>query len=157
MKTIKDFHKDCPAAIWKTLVPNMYLNLTYHSNKHSSWWSRLEDFFHLRLQKTSSRRLGQEECIRLTHTSSDEVFKTSSSRPIYSSWSYVFKTSCENVLKAISRRFQHIFKTSSRHLQNFFKTSCKNVFKTTSRLLAKMSSRRFQDVLSSKLFLVTQF
>ena len=48
-----------------------------------------------------------------------DVFKTSLSRPIYSSWPYVFKTS--------SRRFQDVFKTSS-------------------RLLAKMSSRRFQDV-----------
>ena len=84
------------------------------------------------------RRLDQDEYVRLSLTSSKDVFKTSWSRPKYSSWLYVFRTS--------SRRFQDVFKTScqdvlSRRLQDVFKTSCKNVF--------KISSRRFQDVLSS--------
>ena len=91
-------------------------------SKHSSWWRRLSS--------SSSRRLDQDEYVRLSLMSSEDVFKTSWSRPIYSSWLYVFKTS--------SRRFQDVFKTS-----------CKNVFKTSSRRLAKISSRRFQDVSSS--------
>ena len=37
---------------------------------------RLEDAFRLRLQKTSSRRLDQDEYIRLTHASSEGVLKT---------------------------------------------------------------------------------
>ena len=47
--------------------------------------------------------------------------KTSWSRPIYSSWSYVFKTSSrrfEDVFKQSSRR---LGKKSSRHLQDVFK------------------------------------
>ena len=111
-----------------------------------------EDVFRLCLQKTSSRRLDQDEYVRLSLTSSEDVFKTSWSRPIYSSWPYVFKTS--------SRRFQDVFKTSSRRFQDVFKTSCKNVFKTSSRRLqdvlktssrrlAKISSRCFQGIPSS--------
>ena len=65
------------------------------------------------------RRLDQDEYVRLSLTSSGDVFKTSWSRPVYSSCLYVFKM------------------------------SCKNVFKTSWRCLAKISSRRFQDVLSS--------
>ena len=38
--------------------------------------------------------------------------------------------------------------TSSRHLQDVFKTSSKNDFKTSTRRLAKMSSRHFEDVSS---------
>ena len=102
---------------------------------------------------------------RLSSSSSEDVLiktnmfalalrlqKTSWSRPIYSSWLYVFKTS--------SRRFQDVFKTSSRRLakmssrrfQDVFKTSCKNVFKTSSRRLQdvlKTSSKRLQDVLKN--------
>ena len=117
--------------------------------KHSSWWRHLEDVFRLCLQNLSSRRLDQDEYIRLSHTSSEDVFKTSWSRPIYSSWLYVFKTS--------SRRFQDVFKTSSRRLakmssrrfQDVFKTSSRrlqDIFKTSSRPLAKIFSRCFQDV-----------
>ena len=36
-----------------------------------------EDVFRLRLQKMSSRRLDQDEYIRLSHSSSEDVFKTS--------------------------------------------------------------------------------
>ena len=59
----------------------------------------------------------------------------------------------KNVFKVSSRCLQDIFKTSCkttvRRLPNVFKMSCKNAFKTSSRHLAKMSSRRFQDVSSS--------
>ena len=60
------------------------------------------------LMKTSSRRLNQDEYVRLSLTSSEDVFKTSWSRPIYSSWLYVFKTSCKNVFKTSSRRLQDV-------------------------------------------------
>ena len=49
--------------------------------------------------KTSSRRLDQDEYVRLSLTSSEGVFKTS------------------------SKCFQDVLKTSSRHLQDVFKTS----------------------------------
>ena len=142
------------AAIWKLrFKPIAVRRITYFPAN-----IRLnEDVFRLRLQKTSSRRLDQDEYVRLSLTSSEDVFKTSWSRPIYSSWLYVFKTS--------SRRFQDVFKTSSRrlaktssrHLQDVLLRRFQEVFKTSSRLLAKMCSRRlskmssrpFQDVSSS--------
>ena len=103
-----------------------------------------EDGFRLRLQKTSSRRLDQDQYIHLGHMSSgrlQDVFKTSSKR-----LQDVFKTSSKNVFKKSWRRFQDVFKTSSRRLaktflrrlQNVSKTSCKNVF--------KMFWRRLQDI-----------
>ena len=78
----------------------------------------------LRLQKTSSRRLVQDQYIRLVHMSS---------RPLQD----VFKTSCQNVFKTSWRR---LAKASSRLLQNVFKTCRKYVLKTI--------SRRFEDVSS---------
>ena len=92
--------------------------------------------FRRRLQdvlKTSSRRLGQDQYIRLGHMSSRRL---------------------QDVFKRSSRRFQDIFKTSaklsSRHLQNVFKASCKSIFKTSSRCfqgILKESSRHLQVVL----------
>ena len=67
----------------------------------------------------SSRRLDQDEYVRLSPTSSEDVFKTSSRRL------------CQD-------QYIRLGHTYSRRLQD--------VFKTSSRLLAKMSSRRFQDV-----------
>ena len=138
-------------------------------------WRSVEDVFRLCLQR-SSRRLDHEEYIRLTHTSSDDVLiKTNIfvliirlrdvfkkfSRPLEKN---VFKTSSRR-LQDVSRCFQDFFMTSSRlfqnvfkkdvpqkRLQDIFKTSSRrfeDVFKTSSRRLAKMSSRRFQEVLSS--------
>ena len=71
----------------------------------------------LRLQKTSSRRLDQDQYIRLGHTSSRRL---------------------QDLLKTSSR---HFAKMSSKRLQDLFKTSCKNVFNTSSKCLAKMSWR----------------
>ena len=72
------------------------------------------------LMKTSSRRLDQDEYVRLSFTSSEDVFKTSWSRPIYSSWPYVFKTSSRRLQDMSSRRLQRnnfsSSKTSSRRL-----------------------------------------
>ena len=109
-------------------------------SKHSSWWSRLEDVFRLRLQKTSSRRLDKDEYIRLSHTSSENVlvmtnnfvlaihlqgvFKTSL-RHLQD----VFKTSSRRLPRMSSRKLQDVFKTSSRHLQDIFKTFSKRIIK----------------------------
>ena len=91
----------------------------------------------LRLQKTSSRRLGQDQYIRLVHTSSRRL---------------------QDVFKKSSRRLQDIFKTSSKRLQEFLQKRLQDIFKKSSRSLAKVSSRRFRDVSSNhqvKLFLLT--
>ena len=69
-------------------------------------WRRLEDVFRLRLQKTSSRGLDQDQYIRLVHTSSSRLQD-------------LFKTSCRNVFKTSSRRLAN---TSWRHLQDVLKT-----------------------------------
>ena len=76
----------------------------------------------VRLQKTSSRRLTQDQYFRLGHTSSrsfQDVFKT-------------FLRCLQDVFKTSLRRLQVIFKAS---FQNVFKISCKNILKTTSRRL----------------------
>ena len=87
------------------------------------------------LQKTSSRRLGQDQYIRLVHMSSRRLQD-------------IFKTSCQNV-----------FKTSTRRLQDVLPRRLQDVFKTSSRHVANTSWRHFQDVLKtyhqSKLFLLT--
>ena len=110
-----------------------------------------EDVFCLCLQKTFSRLLDQDEYIRLSHTSSEDVFKTSSRRLGEDQHIRLDHTS--------SRRFQDVFKTFSRRLQNVFKMSCKNVFKTSSRLLQDVLQRCFQAVFNTyhqvKLFLLT--
>ena len=76
----------------------------------------------IRLQKTSSRRLGQDRYIRLGHTSSRRLQD-------------VFKTSCKN-----------FFKRSSRSLQDVLQKRLQDIFKTSSRRLAKASSRYLRDV-----------
>ena len=142
-------------------------------SKHSSWWRRLEDVFCLRLQKTSSRRLDQDEYVRLSLTSSEDVFKTSSRRlgqDQYIRLGYTSSRRLQDVFKTSSRPLQGVFKTSSRRLdqdeyvrlsltssEDVFKTSWSRpiysswpyVFKTSSRYLAKISSRGFQGVPSS--------
>ena len=100
-------------------------------SKHSSWRRYLEDFFRLHLQKTSSRRLDEDEYILINHTSSEDV---------------LVKTN----IFVLSIRLQDVFKTFSRRLQDIFKTS--------SRRLANTSWRHLQDVLKTyhqvKLFLL---
>ena len=88
---------------------------------------------------------------RLSSSSSEDVFKTSWSWPIYSPCPYVFKTS--------SRRFQDVFKTSSKHLKDVLPRRLQDVFKTSSKLLANTSWKHLQDVLKTyhqvKLLLLT--
>ena len=99
---------------------------------------------------TFSKRLDQDEHIRLTHTSSNGVFKTSSRRLDQDQYNRLGHTS--------SRR---LAKKSSKRLQDVFKTSCKNVFKTSSRRLQDVLQRSLQDVLKTyhqvKLFLLASF
>ena len=124
--------------------------------KHSSWWRHLEDVFRLCLQNPSSRRLDQDEYIRLSHTSSEDVFKTSSRRlgqdqcirlghTSSRRFQNVFKSSSKSVFKASSRRPQDVLKMSLRR----FKTSSRRLARTSSRRLAKMSSRHLQGVLKT--------
>ena len=82
----------------------------------------------IRLQKTSSRLLGQDHYIRLGHTSSRRLGQ-------YSSWSYVFKTSWSRPI--YSRRFQDVFKTSSSYLQDLLQKRLQNVFYTFLRPTAR--------------------
>ena len=100
-----------------------------HPSKHSCWWRRLEDVFRLRLQKTSSRCLDQDEHVRLSLTSAEDVLVKTNI--------FVLAIRLQDVFKMTSRRFQDIFKTSSRRFEFVFKTSCKDI------------SRRFQGVSSS--------
>ena len=125
-------------------------------SKHSSWWRRLEDVFCLRLQKTSSRRLDQDEYVRLSLTSSEDVFKTSSRRLGQDQYIRLGYTS--------SRRLQDVFKTSSRRLQDIFKTSSRrlqDIFKTPSRRFEEVLLRCLQDAFKTchqvMLFLLTSF
>ena len=110
-------------------------------SKHSSWWRRLEDVFCLHLQKTSSRRLDQDEYIHLNHTSSEDVFKMSWRRLDQDQYIFLGHTS--------SKRLEDIFKTSSRGFQDISKMSCQEVLKTSSGRLAKMFSINLQEILTT--------
>ena len=76
----------------------------------------------------------------------EDVLKTSWRRLSSSSSEDVFKTS-QDIFKTSSRRFEGVFKTSSRHLtemcskrlQNVFKTFCKDVFKTFLRPIIRLN------------------
>ena len=94
------------------------------------------------LQRASSRFLHQDEYIRLSHTSLEDAFKISSRRLDQDQYIRLGHTS--------SRRFQDIFKTSCKNVSQACSRRLEGVvFKTSSRCLANMSSRRFQDVSSS--------
>ena len=78
------------------------------------------------LMETSSRRLDQDEYIRLSQTSSEDIFKRlDQDQYIRLGHTPVFKTSSrhlQDVFKAFSRHLQDILMTSSKRLQNVFKT-----------------------------------
>ena len=126
------------------------------SSKHSFWWRRLEDVFRLRLQKMSSRRLDQDEYIRLSHTSSRRLQGVLIKTNIFA-LAIRLQDAFKRLQDALPRRLQNFFKTSSRrlakmssrYLQDVFKTSSRylqDVFKTSWKLLTKTSLRRLQDV-----------
>ena len=90
------------------------------------------------------RRLDQDEHIRYTHTSSKDVFKTSSRHLDQDQYIRLDHTS--------SIGLQEVFKTSSRRLAKISSKRLQGVFKTSSRRLQdvfKASSRRFRDVLKT--------
>ena len=86
-------------------------------------WRRLQgvliktNMFALPLQKTSSRRLGQDQYIRLGYTSSRLLQD-------------VFKTSCQDVFKTFARCLQDVFETSSRRLAKPSSRHLQDVLKT---------------------------
>ena len=117
-------------------------------------WRHLEVVFRLRLQKTSSdvliktnmfvlalrllktsssRRVGQDQYIRLGHASSrrlQEIFKTSSRRlldVLPRCLQDVF--TCKNVFKTSWSRFQDVFKTFWKRLQDIFKSFSRRIIK----------------------------
>ena len=124
----------------------------------------LEDVFRLGLQKTSSRRLDQDENVCPSLTSSEDEFKTSSNVLVKTNilalamrLQDVFQRRLQNVFKTSTRRLQDVFKTSSRllaqtswrHLQNVFKTSSRplqDVLKTSSRHLQHVLQRHLRDI-----------
>ena len=117
----------------------------------------------IRLQKTSWRRLCQDQYIRLSHTSSrclQDLFKTSSKRlaKMYSRYVQdVLKTSSVRLAKTFSKCFQDVLQ---KRLQDIFKTSSKrfeDIFKTSWKRLAKTSSRLFQELSSSYTVLVNNY
>ena len=107
-----------------------FISIYHQPSKHLSSWRRLEDVFRLCLQKTSSRHFQND----LIETS---IFA------LVICLQDIFKTA----VKTYSRRLQNVFRTSSDVFRTFWGRRQK-VFKTSSRSLAKMSSRRFQDVTS---------
>ena len=107
------------SKIYFLFIHNAFTQKTYVLMSSSS----SEDVF-----KISSRRLHQDEYVRLRLKTTENVSKTSCSRPIYSFWLYVFKTSLRRLQDVLPRQPQHVFKTSSRSLA---KTSSET-FKTSS-------------------------
>ena len=111
-----------------------------------SWWRhledvfrRLEDVFHLRLQRTSSKCLQDvliktnifALLIRLQKMSSrrlqDDLIKTII---------FVLAIHLQDVFKTFSRRFQDVLQ---KLLQDIFRMSCKDFFKTLSRRIIRLN------------------
>ena len=87
----------------------------------------------IHLQKTSSRRLGQDQYIRFAHASSrrlQDVFKTSSRRLAKTSLRHL-----QDVSKTYWRCLQGLF--SPRPLEEVYKTCLRDVFNTFLRRTAK--------------------
>ena len=98
----------------------------------------------IRLQKTSSKRLDQDQDFPFRHLSSrcfQDVLKTSSKhlqdifKTFWRNLQDVFKTSCQDIFKTSSKRLQDVLQ---KRLQDIFKTSSKDVFKTFSRCIIRL-------------------
>ena len=76
-----------------------------------------EDVFRLRLQKTSSRRLGQDQYIRLGH-----MFSRRLGQDQYIRLGHMSSRRLHDVLKMSLKRLQGVFKMSSRPFEDIFKT-----------------------------------
>ena len=101
----------------------------------------------LRLQKTPSRRLDQDEYVRLSLTSSrrlQDVLVKTNIFVLAIRFQGVFKKFSRRLAKTFARILQktsckNIFKTFWRRLQDVFKRSCKDIFKTFSRRIIKLN------------------
>ena len=145
---MKDEICDLPVKVFQGLKPKTQQTFVLMK----TYWRHPKEVFCLRLQKTSSRRLDQDENIHLTHTCSEEVFKTSSRR-LDEDEIIVLVIRLQDVFKRFSRRLKtssrFFAKASSNRLQDVFKTSCRKIFKTSSTRLQdvlKTSSRYLQDL-----------
>ena len=125
---------------WQLKLSNLEIipaNIRLHEDVFKTSWRCLSSSSSEDVFSTSSRRLDQDEYIRLNHTSSEDVFIKINI--------FVLVIRLQDVLKTSSRRLQDVLKTSSKRLQDVLKTS----------------SRHLQDVFKTyyqvKLFLVTQF
>ena len=116
----------CIKGTSKLILPSVSTQQTFVLMKTS--WRHLGDIFHLRFQKTSSKRF------------QDVLIKTNIIVLVIRLQD-VFKTFSRCLQDVLQKRLQDTFKTYSRRFEN--------VFKMSSRRLAKISSRRFQDVSSS--------
>ena len=120
--------------------------------KHSSW-RHLEDIFHFRLQKTSSRRF-QDVLIKTNVFALPIRLQQMFPRQLQVVLIKTNKLVLVIRLEESSRRFKNVFKsswrrlakTTSTHPEDVFKIF-QDVFKTSSRRAAKTSSRDFQNVL----------
>ena len=132
----QDFNEDVLKTSWRRLSSSSSEDVLIKTNMFA---------LALRLQKTSSRRLGQDQYIRLGYTSSrrlqdvlqkrlQDIFKTSSKR-----LQDVLQKGLQDIFKTSSRRLQNVFKTPSRHLQDIFKTSCKDAFKMFWRRIIRLN------------------
>ena len=109
---------------WSAFYYCLLYNIIHAPSKHSSWWRRLDQDEDVRLSltssedvfKTSSRRLGEDQYIRLGHTSSRRLQD-------------VFKTSSRRLAKTSSRHLQDVFKTFWKRLQDIFKTFSRRIIK----------------------------
>ena len=120
---------------------NLPANIRLEDVLKTSFIFVFDEYVHLSLTssedvfKMSSRRLGQDQYIRLGYTPSrrlQDVFKTSSRRlqdvlPRRSQ--DIFKTSCKKVFKTSSRRLQEVLKTSSKRLQDVLQKGLQDGFK----------------------------
>ena len=112
-----------------------YVNRIFSPNSVNSTWLNTSQKT-LVLMKTASRRLDQDQFVRLGYMSSRHLQD-------------VFQKCLQDIFKISWRRFEDVFKTSSRYLEDVLKTSSRHSqddFKTSSRFLEDiLTSKHLQD------------
>ena len=93
------------------------------------------------LMKTTWRRLSSSSSRRLH----DVLIKTNIFVLVIR-FQDVFKTFSKHLQDVLQKRIQDIFKTSSRRFQNIFMTSCKDVFKTYHQVKLLLLTRLQEDL-----------
>ena len=104
-------------------------------------WRHLKSSFSEEVFKRSSIRLDQDLYICLSHTSSEDVLVKTSIFVLAIRLQDVFKKFSRWLQDVLQKRFQGIFKTSSRRLPRCLQ----NVFKKSSRRLQDVLQRCLQD------------